>query len=495
VTDFDSGGTYAADNHSISDIHDDIWQEALDYDINAIKNVDLIVGGTYYHIHTKYTPDAANVFYVAPAGALPGTPISSYLKSTETFFYRTKEAWAGFIDATWHATDKLSINVGGRYSEETQDVNGKKNAYCTTLAGCAGGIPLGGLTATIYDNVTGNNIPDAINSSKYSKFTPRASIRYEIMPRTNVYASYSKGFRSGEWNSTIPGDNPANWKPLGQIGQESVDAFEVGVKSAGSRLNVEASGFYYNYHDLQVSATSFDANGVAVVSLQSIPKARVYGIEGSADYKVTDYFTVRAGATWLHARYGDGAVFIGTSVNTKGVGFNFNADPIKTLPNLVTQAQDLSGLQMSRAPDFTGYIGFDYYIRKGDGGFRFAANLKYTSSYVVTNPSVWGGEPLAAYQARVNAAKAAGQPIPLPNNSVDLAGSPYAGRASEERARQPAFALLNASVTWTDPTDHYYVRLWGNNLTNVLYRQHYNPTGYSPIAEPFTFGGTIGYKF
>ena len=40
-----------------------------------------------------------------------------------------------------------------------------------------------------------------------------------------------------------------------------------GVKSAGGRLRFEASAFYYDYKDLQVSATTF-VNGLAVVSLQ-----------------------------------------------------------------------------------------------------------------------------------------------------------------------------------------------------------------------------------
>lgn len=500
ITDFDSGGTYAADNHSISDIRDKVWQEALDYNITAIDHVDLIVGGTYYNIQTHYDPSAANSFYVAPPGALPGTPISSYLKSSDTFFWRKKEAWAGFIDATWHATDKLSINIGGRYSKEMQDVSAELHNFCTnpaapTTLNCTVGAQLPGAAGIPYTRA------QSAQGSKYSKFTPRASIRYEISPRTNIYASYSKGFRSGEWNSVPP--NPTDlttWKTSGQIGQESVDAFEVGVKSASGRFHFEASGFYYDYHDLQVSATAFDATGRAVVSLQSIPKARVYGAEASFDYKVTDNFNVRGGATWLHARYGDGAVFIGTSVNVAGTGFNTNSDPIKTLPNLGTQAQNLSGLQMSRAPNFAAFFGFDYKVPMGDGGLLFAANVKYTDSYVVTNPSVWGGEPLGTspttgYTGKVNAAKAAGQPIPLPNNSIDLAGSPYASRANEQRARQPKFATVNASITWTDPTGHQYIRVWGNNLTNVFYRQHYNPTGYAPIAEPLTFGGTIGYKF
>jgi iron complex outermembrane receptor protein len=169
------------------------------------------------------------------------------------------------------------------------------------------------------------------------------------------------------------------------------------------------AGFYYNYHDLQVSSSVF-VGGLTVVSLQAVPKARIYGIDANFDYEVVDNVTFRAGATWLHARYGDGAVFVGTSVNPAGTGFNFNADPLKTLPNASQTAMNISGMQMARAPDFSGYIGFDYLIPKGEGGFRFAANLKYTSSYVVTNPSIWGGEPLGTattgYTGRVNAAKA-----------------------------------------------------------------------------------------
>ncbi len=501
-TKFDSGGTYAADNYSSSDIRDTVWQEALDYSITAIDHVDLIVGATYYDIKTKYPDNDPNALYLAPAGATPGTPISSYLRFFDIPLFRSKKAWAGFIDATWHATDQLSINLGGRYSEETQKVSAEKHNYCTTAAGCTVNgvlIPLGGITSVPY------TFASSAQGSKYSKFTPRASIRYELAPRTDLYFSYSKGFRSGEWNTVPPSDTDiSQWLKLGQIGQESVDAFEIGLKSAGGRLRFETSAFYYNYHDLQVSATSFAANGSALVSLQSVPRAKVYGAEFSFDYKAADNFNLRGGVTFLHARYGDGAVFIGTSVNVNGTGFSNNPDPIKNLPNLGSQAQNLSDLQMSRAPNFAAFFGFDYKVPMGDGGLLFAANIKYTDSYVVTNPSVWGGEPLTAYSCKngslpqSNAACAA---VPfvsanyLPNNSIDLAGSPYASRANEQRARQTKFALLNASVTWTDPGDHFYARFWGNNLTNQYYRQHYNPVGYTPIAEPRTFGGTVGYKF
>jgi iron complex outermembrane receptor protein len=287
----------------------------------------------------------------------------------------------------------------------------------------------------------------------------------------------------------IPNDNPANWK---DAKQETADTYELGIKSGGHRLRFDLAGFYTNYTNLQVSFTQ-NVGGVALVILQNAPKAEIYGIDASADYEVNENFKLHAGATWLHARYGSGFYFTGSAVDVTKPAFNVAfSDPLKNFQN-VTAAQDLSHLQMARAPDFTGFVGFDYRIPKGDGGFQLAANVKYTTSYVVTNPSVWGGESTASYNARLLI-----DPKAAPNNSALLAGTPYVSRASEERARQGAYALVNASITWTDPTGHQYIRIWGNNLGNVTYRTHYNPLSngtYSPIGDPLTYGGTIGYKF
>src|SRR5690606_793757 len=91
-------------------------------------------------------------------------PLSTYVIDNDSFFFRTKKAWAVYADATVDVTDRLSINVGGRYSKENQDVIGRRFGR--------GGEGVGPL---LYGPETG-----ADKSSSYSKFTPRASIRYEI---------------------------------------------------------------------------------------------------------------------------------------------------------------------------------------------------------------------------------------------------------------------------------------------------------------------------
>ncbi|MCB2079010.1 MAG: TonB-dependent receptor, partial [Novosphingobium sp.] len=459
-TNYDFGGTYRPDSFAFSKTRDTMWQQSVDWTIDAIDNVDLIIGGTYYNLKSGF--DEPNTFALGPASlgapyphpSVSEVPLSSYLTFFARDFDRTKEAWAGFFDATFHATDRLSINVGGRYSKETQRV-----------IGIATGLPGQAYNTLDYEALTGTRF-----KSTYKKFTPRASIRFEVAPRTNIYASYSKGFRGGEWNSSVPNNNPAFWQ---DVDQETIDAFEVGVKSAGSRLRFEAAAFYYDYKNLQVSFTTTDpASGATIVTLQNAPSAEIYGVEANFDYEVVENLNIRAGATWLHARYGDDFIYSGAGVNPNVVGASINSDPLKTFGN-ASQDQDLSGLQMARSPNFSAFFGIDYLIPDGDGGLRFNVNAKYTDSYVPTNPSIWGGS------------------LGLLN------GTPYADRERQQRTRIGKYALLNASITWTDPGDHFYARVWGNNLTDHKYPLHYNPISsgtYKQMAEPMTYGITLGYK-
>lgn len=437
---FDFDGTYLDGAWSTSLQRERTFQQAVDYTIDEVENLDLIIGGTYFLDKLKFIEPS--VFYNGSARN-PGTtevPLQNYLLLFSSFFDQKKEAWAVYADATYHLSDAFSINLGGRYSKESQDVSGEQTSFLAAL----------------------RRAPNSASAS-FSKFTPRASIRYELAPRTNIYASFSRGFRSGAFVSQLPAI-PTDWIPAQQ---ESVTAYEVGFKTAQGRFRFEAAGFYYDYKDFQVSATLAGPSGNPVTLVTNAPSAEIYGAEASFEIKPIDNLTIRGGATWLHARYGDNFLFGTVGVNPALLGINTNSNPLKTYQN-VNQAQDLSGLQMSRAPNLTANLGFDYLIPNGEGGLRFGANVKYTDSYVVTNPGVWGPLVAAEFQRK-------------------------------QRFREGKYALLNASVTWTDPTGHVYGRIWGNNLTDHRYRIHYtgnNSWGtYSPMAEPLTYGATVGYRF
>src|SRR5690606_4047239 len=154
--------------------------------IKANANTRGIYGGPYIR-DTTYDP------------TVPST-MAGLVLNNDNYFNRVKEAWAVFADATFNV-GALAVTLGGRYSQETQDVQATRYGV--------GGAPNGPI---VYSPTIGG----ADKGSEYKKFTPRASIRYELARNTNVYASYSKGFRSGEWNGTIPNNNPAAWSDVKQ---------------------------------------------------------------------------------------------------------------------------------------------------------------------------------------------------------------------------------------------------------------------------------------
>lgn len=482
-TEYDFDGSYLPAFYSTGTQGDRTIQQTLDYHIDAIQGLDLLIGGQYFNIKSNFkdpqTTYYGYVFQGITNYVYNGTeiPLSSYIIDNQYTFDRTKEAFAVYADATVNITDSLSLNVGGRYSVEDQTVESSKVGR--------GGFGVAN-PVFIFDPTTSAIAPGygAKKSSSYDKFTPRLSLRYEINPSTSVYASYTQGFKSGEWNSAVPNNDPRLWV---DVDQESITAYEVGLKSASSTFRFDLAGFYYDYTDLQVSTTTFVPGFGTLVLLQNAPEAEIYGAEGNFEWEVTDNAHIRGGATWLHARYGDDFFFSGVSVNPASTGVSTNSDALKNFVN-TTRTQDLSGKQMARAPNFSAYLGGDYRIPMGEGGFVLAANLKYTDSYVVTNPSVWGGD--------LNYTGLPGQTV---DNGEVLAGTPYADKSGKQRFRQDGYVLLNASITWSDANDNIFVRLWGNNLTDERYKLHYSGTStfgtYAPMAEPRTYGVTLGYKF
>ena len=99
----------------LSLIRDQVWQENIDFNIDAIEKLDLVIGGNYYKLKlTTIRRCPTRLFLGRLAGR--GQPRGDQCAAgrlqafTDTFFFRTKEAWAVFADATFHATDQLSIN-------------------------------------------------------------------------------------------------------------------------------------------------------------------------------------------------------------------------------------------------------------------------------------------------------------------------------------------------------------------------------------------------
>jgi iron complex outermembrane receptor protein len=395
------------------------FQQALDLAVKSVDRLDLLFGGLYYHDELSADPKTGTSNY---------GPNRTLLQRTDADVLT--EAVGVYVDGTYHLTDALSVNAGARYNYETKSITiGTVNGAGSTL------------------------FPLTKRSATFRKLTPRFSVRYELAPRTNVYASWSKGFRPGTFNLSPPAA-VALYQPTRP---ETITAYELGFKTAQRGLRFNVSGFYYDYKDLNVSTTAPNptCGTCGFVTLYgNAPKARIYGIDGDVTLTLAQGLTIQAGAAWLHARYQDFANATGTVVTAAGT-------------NLGGQSQDWSGKQMARSPNFAGNVSLNYEFELAGGQLALSTNANYSDSYVISNPSLFG-----------------------PASGPELAG--------KQRFRQDSTFLVNAQVSWTDPSGHATLTVFGSNLTNESYRLTYNGGNfgtYSSKAPPLTYGVKAAYKF
>lgn len=296
----------------IPKIPDKNFMQELNFASEKFGAISFVSGLFYYDDRTGHDPIL---------GFFP-SPTVSYAR------VRTK-AYAAYTEANIQITDRLSTIVGARYSHERRSVR-----YARSEEG----------------------LDDAVQYSKsYNSVTPRMSLRYEIEPRTSIYATYSQGFKSGVYNANAEETTPV--KP------EKVKSYELGIKAAQGNFSLNLAGFYIDYTNLQVSINrgGFD-------TLDNAGATRNYGAELEGRVRLSPDFTVAGGVAWLHARYHDYT----------------NATIIVPVPgggNTAVPNVDLSGHQLLRSPNFTFNLNPSYSHEFGFGKVEASSSVYYTASY------------------------------------------------------------------------------------------------------------------
>ncbi|MGC7532252.1 TonB-dependent receptor domain-containing protein, partial [Pandoraea pneumonica] len=89
-----------------------------------------------------------------------------------------------------------------------------------------------------FDSSTAGNQPFATTSVSFGRLTGRAVLDYKISDNNLIYASYSRGYKSGGINPPL---SPVFSVPT-TFAPEKVDSFEIGSKNTWDhgrfRLNV-----------------------------------------------------------------------------------------------------------------------------------------------------------------------------------------------------------------------------------------------------------------
>jgi len=249
--------------------------------------IDYVTG--VFYINEKNDTDFADLFNLGLAPPPAGFP---FLLADRRLKNNT-EAWAGYAQADFHATDALTFTAGIRYTDEekTFDITDNK-ASCndgTVEATC--------LVNANLKAANGVAIPTKI---KTKVWTPRFAVNYKVNSDVLLFASATKGFKSGGWNARATA--PSEALPFGP---EKAWSYEAGVKAdlMDNRLRVNLTGFLLDIKGLQTPSAFTRANGSIAFITRNFADYRNKGLELEVTARPADGFTVFGSVGYMDDNY------------------------------------------------------------------------------------------------------------------------------------------------------------------------------------------------
>lgn len=285
---------------------------------------------------------------------------------------------AVFFEVNYDITDSLTLELGGRYSDDEKnvsksvtlgtgipgDVTRYINADGSLTAAGAADPQNAALLSSAWGALLSTWPHDADLKREEGHFDPSAKLLWQINDDTMSYLSYSTGYKSGGFNSTsdtfnadgTPGDGT-------KFGDETATAWELGVKTSlwDQRARVSAAVFYTEIDDLQVTSfrgTTFLVGNAAEMTSQ--------GVELDTQIAVTESLEVGGALAYLDNEFDEFSDAPCTIFQTAAT------------PSGETCRQDLQGEAGPFAPEWSGtvYAQYEYQL-----GHNLMLSLRGDASY------------------------------------------------------------------------------------------------------------------
>ncbi|WP_343045270.1 TonB-dependent receptor [Parasphingopyxis algicola] len=261
------------------------WQFSQEIQLSGeddLGRLNWILGGYYFAEDGRFNSSIL----------LSGTPIT-ILTNNHT------ESWAGYGQLSYELFDDFRVTLGARYTDETKRLDGVTTNF--------GGFVL---------------VPPTDLSDSFDNFSPKIGIDYRVSDDLLLYASATRGFRSGGFNG-----RPFSPADLTSFDAETVTSYEVGFKSelADRRIRFNAAAFYNDYTDIQLTAVT-NSGGATVVRTGNAATAEIYGFEAELEARPTNALTLFGSVGFLE-----------NSLEEK-TGFTFGATELPTSPEWTISA-------------------------------------------------------------------------------------------------------------------------------------------------------------
>jgi iron complex outermembrane receptor protein len=222
-------------------------------------------------------------------------------------------AEALYAHLNFNVTDQWALTLGGRETREHKEFQGYQtddNGLSYKITGCFPpgapntlgapaflncqqtlGFPVVGSPYTYY--------PTGPFHQNFSNFSPTAGVDFHINKDMMVYASYSKGYKTGSWTTRL--SNPhATYDSSLHFDPEFATSYEVGFKSElfDHRVRMNLAAFDTKYKGIQLNSQV----GISPTVVNA-GDATIYGFEAEIQALIGAGFSLNAGLGYTHAAY------------------------------------------------------------------------------------------------------------------------------------------------------------------------------------------------
>jgi outer membrane receptor protein involved in Fe transport len=220
---------------------------------------------------------------------LVGQPFATSHSESQTNYGRTWSVDA-FADGTLRVVERLRLTAGLRATHSNVS-NGLEVTNSATT----------GLVGYIINTVPNDlYAPSAGRNTGVGKFTTlvgRVITNYLVTDRLNIYAGVARGVRPAVVN--VLADT------VQTLPNEIVWSYEGGVKAVAvrERVQLNASGFYYDYTNFQVDQPYIQPDRPAILLAQNAGPMTAWGVEASVQVAATRGLSLFANYAYLNAAF------------------------------------------------------------------------------------------------------------------------------------------------------------------------------------------------
>ncbi|WP_339863152.1 TonB-dependent receptor [Paremcibacter congregatus] len=349
-------------------IYDFEDQDQFSQELQLIYQGDRLslVSGLYYFRENDITFAGANApdfFVTLPViGVFPYPIINAGRRD------QTNTSQAAYAQLKYDATDKLSLTVGARFTKEKKEVTSAGEEFFGT------GVTTAEEMEAVFGTGVGYGRTSFTAENDWNSFSPKIGLDYTVNDDVMVYASASRGFKSGGFNGRLT-NRAQSFDP------ETLWSYEVGLKStfAEKRVRLNMAGFYNDYKNFQLSRFSANPDTGAFESVfENAGKATIWGLEMEMTALLSDALTLNVNAGYLNSGYDE---FLG----------DFGID--------VSDARHLVN-----APEFTSRASLTYTQELGDAGtlsINGAVSTRSKTYLTVSSSEVLAQDAFALFEAGI----------------------------------------------------------------------------------------------